>query len=176
MLDVKWNFPVFSDLIMDKRCYHKFMVSPEKIASNILAGQLERFQTDDIVWHDRPICRILYSYEYTLTKEDKALNHVLRSIAKSGMKPCPCNAIVFVKVGHRWQPLISIGFIDWFWCCLSNASYWKVSIISLIWMYTLWQKHTFRTILVVNRGCYYPGSISYRTVRHLQMQFLRLQS
>ncbi len=45
----KWSLLIIRDLVIGKRRYLEFLSSPEKIASNILAGRLKKLEATGLI-------------------------------------------------------------------------------------------------------------------------------
>ena len=88
----KWTILVIRDLVLGKERYHEFLLSPEKIATNILSNRLKRLEVAGV------IVRHVYQhsptrYEYVLTRKGIGLKPILKSLASWGLEFFPGSKI-----------------------------------------------------------------------------------
>ncbi len=88
----KWTLLVIRDLVLGKKRYQELSVSPEKIASNILADRLKKLEGAGII--ARQSYRLKPArYEYVLTEKGEALRPVLEAIIRWGSRYFPGSAV-----------------------------------------------------------------------------------
>lgn len=79
----KWTLLVIRDLLLGKKRYQELIISPEGIATNILADRLKKLEAAGIVvqqaYQQKPL-----RYEYSLTKKGEDLRPVLEALVKWG--------------------------------------------------------------------------------------------
>jgi DNA-binding HxlR family transcriptional regulator len=88
----RWTLLVMRDLLLyDKRRFADFLVSPERIATNILADRLERLEQCGLVerrrYHEHPPRE-----EYLPTARGEDLGPVLRELIRWGQRHVPGTA------------------------------------------------------------------------------------
>ena len=88
----KWTVLVIRDLVLGKERFQEFLLSPEKIASNILSDRLKRLEVAGV------IARHIYQYsptryEYVLTRKGEGLKPILKSLASWGLEYFPGSKI-----------------------------------------------------------------------------------
>lgn len=92
----KWTLLVIRDLVLGKRRYQELIVSPEKIASNILADRLKKLEDAGIItrqaYQQKPA-----RYEYRLTQKGEELQPILEAIITWGLKYYP-GTTVFPRI------------------------------------------------------------------------------
>lgn len=83
LLGDKWTLLIIRDLFLGKKRYQEFLVSPEKIATNILADRLKKIEANGLViqkiYQQNPT-----RYEYELTQKGEELRPVLEALIKWG--------------------------------------------------------------------------------------------
>lgn len=84
----KWTLLIIRDLLLGKKRYQEFLVSPERIATNILADRLKKLEADGFVtqriYQQNPVRR-----EYMLTEKGKDLAPVLQALVVWGKSHYP---------------------------------------------------------------------------------------
>ena len=88
LLGDKWTLVIIRDLLLGKKRYQEFLVSPEKIATNILVDRLKKIKVAGLViqktYQQNPI-----RYEYVLTKKGEELRPVLQALITWGLAYYP---------------------------------------------------------------------------------------
>lgn len=88
ILGDKWTLVIIRDLFFDKHLFGEFLVSPEKIPTNILADRLKRLEQEGIIektaYQQRPV-----RYTYSLTTKGRDLGPAIKAIAEWGRKYIP---------------------------------------------------------------------------------------
>lgn len=81
ILGDRWSLVVVRDMLVGKKRFGEFLVSPEGIPTNILADRLRRLEAQGVVvkhaYESRPP-----RYDYTLTAKGRALLPVLQAMAR----------------------------------------------------------------------------------------------
>ena len=88
LLGDKWTLVIIRDLLLGKKRYQEFLVSPEKIATNILVDRLKKIKVAGLViqktYQQNPIRN-----EYVLTKKGEELRPVLQALITWGLAYYP---------------------------------------------------------------------------------------
>jgi DNA-binding HxlR family transcriptional regulator len=81
----RWTLLVVRDLMQGKKRFGEFLVSPEKIPTNILANRLKWLMRLGVIasrrYNDRPV-----RLEYALTPKGEDLRPVLRAMVDWGVR------------------------------------------------------------------------------------------
>lgn len=77
----RWTLVILRDLLMGKRRFSQFLVSPERVATNVLTDRLALMEREGLV------TKVLYQerpkrYEYRLSEKGEALLPVLQAMAR----------------------------------------------------------------------------------------------
>ena len=85
----KWTLVIIKDMMLSgKRQFNKFLASPEKMASNILADRLKRLEDEGVVTKTQdPDNEVKFIYE--LTAKGKELIPVILEVMLWGSKHAP---------------------------------------------------------------------------------------
>ena len=79
----KWTLLIIRDLLLGKKRYQEFLVSPEHIATNILADRLKKLESagfiTQVTYQQKPV-----RYQYVLTQKGKDLKPVLQALVDWG--------------------------------------------------------------------------------------------
>lgn len=88
ILGDKWTLLIVRDLLLGKRRYQELMLSPEGIATNILADRLKKLEVAGVItqqiYQQKPV-----RYEYILTRKGKDLGPVLEALVAWGKAHYP---------------------------------------------------------------------------------------
>ena len=84
----KWTLLIIRDLLLGKKRYQEFLMSPERIATNIFADRLKKLEADGFVvqraYQQNPV-----RYEYQLTQKGADLAPVLQTLVTWGKSHYP---------------------------------------------------------------------------------------
>ncbi|MDH5479592.1 MAG: helix-turn-helix transcriptional regulator [Nitrosomonas sp.] len=95
----KWTLLIIRDLLLGKKRYQAFLLSPEKIATNILADRLKKLKTAGIItqqaYQQNPT-----RYEYFLTQKGEDLRPVIEALLVWGKAHHP-GTKTFQPINHQ---------------------------------------------------------------------------
>jgi len=77
----KWTLVLVRDMLMGKRRFQEFLVSPERIPTNVLAARLRSMEAHGLIVRTAYQARPL-RYDYALTEKGRGLAPVLRALAR----------------------------------------------------------------------------------------------